>query len=121
MVTLIDHTTLSTLLEFVDSFKRSGRGIATIVGLDRMRPRSQTAASMLISAPVLAEERTNSLKQLARIGLLEDEATTADTVAELERIGLPDPEAPKPSSTTKPNSADSEESDLDDEMARDLD
>ena len=116
MVTLIDHTTLSALLEFVDSFKKSGRGIATIVGLDRMRPRSHSAASMLISVPILAEERANSLKQLARIGLFNDIADSIDSSAEVERISLIH-EIPSTASTT----TDAEESDLDQEMARDLD
>ena len=57
LVTLIDHTTATTLLEFVDNFKRTGRGIATIVGLDKLRARSHAEASMRISAPVLAQER----------------------------------------------------------------
>ena len=43
MVTLIDHTTATILLEFVESFKLSGRGIATIVGLDKMRASSHSA------------------------------------------------------------------------------
>jgi carbonic anhydrase len=116
MVTLIDHTTLSSLLDFVDGFKRSGRGIVTIVGLDRMRPRSHSAASMLISAPMLAEERANSLRQFARIGQVNDEVDVIDPVAELERISLIHI---SPSATSSPTGI--EETDLDDEMARDLD
>ena len=46
LVTLIDHTTATILLEFVDNFKRTGRGIATIVGLEKMRARSRNEASM---------------------------------------------------------------------------
>jgi hypothetical protein len=69
LVTLIDHTTATLLLEFVDNFKRTGRGVATIVGLDKMRARSHAAGSMRISAPVLAQERTEALAALARVSL----------------------------------------------------
>jgi carbonic anhydrase len=57
LVTLIDHTTATILLEFVDNFKRTGRGIATIVGLEKMRARSRNEASMRVSAPIRAQER----------------------------------------------------------------
>ena len=50
LVTLIDHTTATILLEFVDNHKRTGRGMATIVGLEKMRARSHADASMRISA-----------------------------------------------------------------------
>jgi MFS superfamily sulfate permease-like transporter len=53
-VTLIDHTAASALLEFVENFKRTGRGIVEIVGLDRLRARSVAEASMRIGAPVVA-------------------------------------------------------------------
>ncbi len=69
LVTLIDHTTASMLLEFADNFKRTGRGIATIVGLEKLQARSHAEASMRISAPVLAEERAAALMALARISM----------------------------------------------------
>ena len=52
LVTLIDHTSASMLLDFVDNFKRTGRGIATIVGLDKLRARSHAEACMRVSAPI---------------------------------------------------------------------
>ena len=35
LVTMIDHTTATALLDFVESFKRAGRGVVTITGLDK--------------------------------------------------------------------------------------
>ena len=69
LVTLIDHTTATMLLEFVDNFKRTGRGIATIVGLDKLRARSHAEASMRVSAPIRAQERAEALTALARVSL----------------------------------------------------
>ena len=40
LVTLIDHTTATMLDEFVDNFQRTGRGIVTILGLEKLRGRS---------------------------------------------------------------------------------
>jgi carbonic anhydrase len=88
MVTLIDHTTATILLEFIDDFKRSGRGLATIIGLDRMRARSRSHAAMRISEPVLAQDRARAMTELARISLLRDESQAPDAVAFLERISL---------------------------------
>ncbi len=88
MVTLIDHTTASILLEFVENFKHSGRGIATIVGLDKLRTRSHSHAAMRISQPVLAKERSAAMTELARIGLMSDGREVLDSVAYLEKISL---------------------------------
>ena len=88
LVTLIDHTTATMLLEFVDNFKRTGRGIATIVGLDRLRARSHAEASMRISAPVLAQERAAALESLARISLTYTGTEQPDPLVLLERISL---------------------------------
>ena len=88
MVTLIDHTTATTLLEFVESFQQSGRGIATIVGLDKLRRRSHAIASMRISEPVLAVERAKSMRELARISLTRDTLEVFDSVAFLQQISL---------------------------------
>ena len=88
MVTLIDHTTATTLLEFVEGFKQSGRGIATIVGLDKLQARSHSDAAMRISEPVLAQDRADAMTELARISLIKDGQEVPDSVAFLERISL---------------------------------
>jgi hypothetical protein len=88
LVTLIDHTAASALLEFVENFKRSGRGVAAIIGLDRLRARSHAEASMRISAPVLAQERAQALDALARISVSYVSPEQPDPVAFLDRISL---------------------------------
>jgi MFS superfamily sulfate permease-like transporter len=88
LVTLIDHTAISTLSEFVENFKRSGRGLAMIVGLDRLRARSHAETSMRISAPVLAQERAEALETLAKISLSYVSPGQPDPIAYLERISL---------------------------------
>ena len=85
LVTLIDHTTASALFEFVDSFKRTGRGIATIVGLDRLRARSHAEAAMRISAPISALERIEALNTLARISLTDVSPEAPDPIDHLEQ------------------------------------
>jgi carbonic anhydrase len=65
LVTLIDHTAATALLEFVDEFERTGRGIAKIVGLDKLRARSHAKAAMRVSAPVLAQEWADAFATLA--------------------------------------------------------
>ena len=87
LVTLIDHTTATILLDFVDNFKRTGRGVATIVGLDNLRARSRAEASMRVSAPVLAQERIDVLNALARVSLTYD-SPEVDPITYLERISL---------------------------------
>ncbi len=86
LVTLIDHTTATILLEFVEDFKRTGRGIATIVGLDKLRARSHAEVAMRVSTPVLAEERPRP-DRAVRISLTVT-APQVDAVAYLERISL---------------------------------
>ena len=88
MVTLIDHTTATILMEFAESFRLSGRGIATIVGLDKLRARSHSNAAMRISAPVLAKDRADAMTELARISLIRDGQEASDPAAFLERISL---------------------------------
>ena len=88
LVTLIDHTTATMLLEFVDNFKRTGRGIATIVGLDKLRARSHAEACMRSRAPILAQERAEALTGLARISLTHTSPERSDPVAYLELISL---------------------------------
>ena len=88
LVTLIDHTTATLLVEFVDNFKRTGRGIATIVGLERMRARSHAETSMRVSPPVLAQERAAALDSLARISLSYVSPDQPDPIAVLKRISL---------------------------------
>ena len=88
LVTLIDHTAAAALIEFVDNFKRTGRGIAAIVGLDRLRARSHAETSMRVSAPVLAQERAAARESLARISLTNTEPNQPDPLVLLERISL---------------------------------
>jgi MFS superfamily sulfate permease-like transporter len=88
LVTLIDHTAASALMEFVENFKQSGRGVARIVGLDRLHARSRDEACMRVSAPVLAQERAEALAELARISLISDGREVLDPIAYLEHISL---------------------------------
>jgi carbonic anhydrase len=88
LVTLIDHTAASALLDFVDNFTRTGRGIAAIVGLDRLRARSHAERAMRIGGPVLAQERAAALKALARISLTDTDAQPVDPLIMLERFSL---------------------------------
>ncbi len=88
MVTLIDHTTATMLLEFVEDFKRSGRGLATIVGLDKLRACSHAIAAMRISEPIRSEERAEAMTKLAGISLVRDDRETTDPLALLDQISL---------------------------------
>jgi carbonic anhydrase len=88
LVTLIDHTAASALYDFVDGFQRAGRGIASIVGLDRLRARSHAETAMRISAPVLATERAAALESLAKISLTDTSPEQPDPLVLLERISL---------------------------------
>ncbi|WZP00638.1 SulP family inorganic anion transporter [Isosphaeraceae bacterium EP7] len=88
LVTLIDHTTATTLLEFVDNFKRSGRGVASFVGLEKLRQRSGSAKAMRICEPVLAGERARSMTELDRISLNPDGLNISDPIAFLDQISL---------------------------------
>jgi hypothetical protein len=88
LVTLIDHTTAATLLDFVEDFKRTGRGIAQIVGLDRLRGRSHASSCLRVAAPVLARELSDAQVALARVSLTLPSAEVPDPVAYLERISL---------------------------------
>ncbi len=88
LVTLIDHTAASALHEFVDNFQRAGRGIAHIIGLDRLRARSHAETAMRISSPVLAHERAAALETLAKMSLAHVNPDRPDPLVLLERIGL---------------------------------
>ena len=88
LVTLIDHTTTATLFEFVDGFKASGRGVAQIVGLERLQARSHDARCMRVSGPVLARERERALHALSRLSLTESSAQPRDIVRELNQFSL---------------------------------
>ena len=92
LVTLIDHTTTTTLLEFVEDFKRTGRGIAEILGLDRLRPRSHAHSCMRVSPPVLAKERAEALRAMARVSLSRVDAGTAHVTLDLVHMSLSVPE-----------------------------
>ncbi len=88
LVTLIDHTTAALLLEFVENFKRNGQGIATIVGLDRLRARSHADTSLRVGAPVLAKERAEALESLSQLSLNYAGSNPSDPMTLLERISL---------------------------------
>ena len=88
LVTLIDHTTATLLLDFVENFKRAGRGVVTITGLDKLRARSHAEAAMRVSAPVWAQERAEALTALARINLTHIEPEAPDPLVMLERFSL---------------------------------
>jgi hypothetical protein len=88
LVTLIDHTTAATLLDFVEDFKRTGRGIAEIIGLDRLRGHSHAASCLRVNVPVLATELVDARTALARTSLTLTSQEIPDPVAYLERISL---------------------------------
>jgi hypothetical protein len=88
LVTLIDHTTAATLLDFVEDFKRTGRGIAQIVDLDRLRGRSHASSCLRVASPVLARELADAQTTLARVSLTLPSAEVPDPVAYLEQISL---------------------------------
>ena len=88
LVTLIDHTTAATLLDFVEDFKRTGRGIAQIVGLDRLKGHSHAASCLRMNAPVLAQELAEARAALARVSLTETTIEVPDPVEHLERLSL---------------------------------
>ena len=88
MVTLIDHTATTTLLDFVEDFKRGGKGIVEILGLDRLRPRSHASSCMRISPPIRAEERAEALVALARLSLLSEDHGSTTRLPSLTHLGL---------------------------------
>jgi MFS superfamily sulfate permease-like transporter len=88
LVTLIDHTTAAALLDFVEDFKHTGRGIARIIGLDRLRAHSHAASSLRVNSPVLAGELAQARTSLARLSLIATDPRTPDPVAYLDRISL---------------------------------
>ncbi len=91
LVTLIDHTAATTVLEFVDGFKRTGRGFVTIIGLDKLKALSHADACMRVSAPILAHERAEALTALARLSVTDKSSEALDPAAYLERISLAHP------------------------------
>jgi MFS superfamily sulfate permease-like transporter len=88
LVTLIDHTTTTTLLEFVEEFKRSGRGVAEVLGLERLRPRSHDQTCMRVAPPVLARERAEALRALAHLSLRSVETGPIDLADSLAYFSL---------------------------------
>jgi hypothetical protein len=92
LVTMIDHTTTSTLIDFAEEFKRGGRGIVEILGLDHLRPRSHDRACMRISPPIAAQERVEALQAMARLSLTSEVNPAAvDRVLELAHLSLVSP------------------------------
>jgi hypothetical protein len=88
LVTLIDHTATTTLFEFVEDFKRSGRGVAEVLGLERLRPRSNDLRCMRTSPPILAHERDKALQAMALMGLTRVTADPIDVVRYLDHLSL---------------------------------
>jgi MFS superfamily sulfate permease-like transporter len=88
LVTLIDHTAVSALLDFVDDFRRTGRGIAQIIGLDRLQTHSHSETALRVSAPILAQERASALTELTRLSMTRVSTDLPDAAAYLERISL---------------------------------
>jgi carbonic anhydrase len=88
LVTMIDHTTTTTLFDFVEDFKRSGRGIVQIFGLERMRPQSHAHSCMRVSPPISARERAEALQALARLNLTTDEGESQAAFNSLTNMSL---------------------------------
>jgi carbonic anhydrase len=88
LVTLVDHTATATLFDFIEDFRRSGRGAVQVLGLERLRPRSHDQLCMRTSPPVLAAERAEALQTLSRLGLAKVEVEPADVLRDLELFSL---------------------------------
>jgi len=88
LVTLIDHTTTTTLIDFVDEFTRSGRGIVKILGLERLRPRSHADTCMRVSPPVPVQERAMALHAMARLSLTGEGAGVLDLDHSLAHLSM---------------------------------
>jgi MFS superfamily sulfate permease-like transporter len=88
MVTLVDHTATTTLFDFIEEFKRSGRGVAEILGLERLRPRSHDLTCMRTAAPILAGERAKALQAMSSLSLTKVSDEPRKVVEELDRLSL---------------------------------
>jgi MFS superfamily sulfate permease-like transporter len=88
LVTMIDHTTSTVLQEFVEDFKRSGRGIVEILGLERLRAQSQASTCMRVSRPVLAQERAQALQAMTRLSLSGAGAQSLELTHSLAHLSL---------------------------------
>ena len=88
LVTLIDHTSTTTLFEFVDEFKRSGRGIAEVLGLERLRPQSHARACLRLSPPLLARERAQALRAMTRLSLTVATPKELDLMSHIDHLSL---------------------------------
>jgi MFS superfamily sulfate permease-like transporter len=91
LVTLIDHTTTTILLEFVEDFKRSGRGIVQILGLERLRAHSHDRTCMRVSPPIPAQERAEALRAMARLSLTSEDPKSLVLVDSLAHLSLSRP------------------------------
>jgi carbonic anhydrase len=88
LVTLIDHTATSTLFDFVEEFKRSGRGVVEILGLERLRQRSSLDTCMRTASPVLSQERAAAYQSMAHLSLTLEAAEPEDVVRYLDHLSL---------------------------------
>jgi MFS superfamily sulfate permease-like transporter len=91
LVTFIDHTTTATLLEFVEEFKRSGRGLVEVLGLERLRPRSHDRLCMRVSPPLPAVKRAEALQAMTRLSLTAADAAPVDQFLALAHLSLTSP------------------------------
>ncbi len=88
LVTLVDHTAASTLMGFVDDYRREGLGVAQIVGLDRLGKRSHAESGLRVSQPVSGEERAEALAEPSRLGLARVGPEDHAAAAFLDRVSL---------------------------------
>ena len=90
LVTLVDYTAAGILRDFVDNFQQSGRGVARIIGLERLQGRSHEEACLRVSAPVLADDRAKALAELSRMSLTQGSGGTevSDPIAYLDQVSL---------------------------------
>ncbi|MDR3636337.1 MAG: SulP family inorganic anion transporter [Isosphaeraceae bacterium] len=102
LVTLVDHTTTTTLLEFIEDFKASGRGVAKILGLERLNARSHDRRCMRTSPPILAEERSKALQAMSRLSLTAESMKSTDLVRELDHLSLTTHDSAVPAAVDHP-------------------
>ena len=89
-VTLIDHTSCSTLIHFVEEFERSGRGVVKVLGLDRMFARSHYPAAMRFGPPGATPDvdHAAAAADLASVSLTHAAPQAVSPEAALARMSL---------------------------------